>query len=153
MTCCRQTLDPRPFGPEGCWCWLPITSPPAHQKNVHQLITPSLNPYYKMPPGQYTKCWGHKPTVYPFVWSSNKLFFFILHSELCLWDLILYWCAEARLSFKFSFLCFSFLLLPKLLILTFWRNGSKISKAGKCVPGSKAYGEMPTSAFIFLWPS
>ena len=28
---------------EGWWCWLPITWLPIYQKNVHELITPSLN--------------------------------------------------------------------------------------------------------------
>ena len=35
---------------EGWWCWLPLTSPPTNQKNVHELIMPSsLNHYYKTP--------------------------------------------------------------------------------------------------------
>ena len=29
------------------WCWLPITSPPTNQENVHELIMPSLNHCYK----------------------------------------------------------------------------------------------------------
>ena len=32
------------------WCWLPLTPPPTNQKKVHELITPSLNHYYKTPP-------------------------------------------------------------------------------------------------------
>ena len=42
-----QHADPRPAGPEGWWCGLLIAAPPSHQKNVHELITPSLNNYYK----------------------------------------------------------------------------------------------------------
>ena len=45
--CAHKHVDPRPFGTEGWWCWLLLTSPPTHQKNVHELITPSLNIYYK----------------------------------------------------------------------------------------------------------
>ena len=40
-------VDPRPVGPEGWWCWLLLTSPSTHQKNVHKLIMPSLNNYFK----------------------------------------------------------------------------------------------------------
>ena len=47
MVCCPKLVDPRPVGPEGSRCWLRLTSPPTHQKNVHELIMPSLNNYYK----------------------------------------------------------------------------------------------------------
>ena len=40
-------IDPRSVGAEGWWWWLLLTSPPTHQKNVHKLITPFLNNYYK----------------------------------------------------------------------------------------------------------
>ena len=34
--------DPRSFKPEGWPCWLLLTSPQIHQKNVHKPITPSF---------------------------------------------------------------------------------------------------------------
>ena len=43
--CCPQVCGPQTVGPESWWCWLPLSSPPAHQKNVHELITPYF--YYK----------------------------------------------------------------------------------------------------------
>ena len=42
-------VDPRPVGPKGWRCALLLTSSLTHQKGVHQLITPSLNNYYKTP--------------------------------------------------------------------------------------------------------
>ena len=49
VNCLLSTSTETPDGlePEGWWCWLPPTSPPTNQKNVHQLIKPSLNHYYK----------------------------------------------------------------------------------------------------------
>ena len=44
-----STQSPDGLEPEGWWCRLPVTSPPANQKNVHKLITPSLSHYYKTP--------------------------------------------------------------------------------------------------------
>ena len=45
-----STETPDWVGPEGCWWWLPITSPP-NEKNVHKLIswplTPFLHPVFK----------------------------------------------------------------------------------------------------------
>ena len=38
---CKQE-DPRSFKPEGWHCWLLLTSPQIHQKNVHKPITPSF---------------------------------------------------------------------------------------------------------------
>ena len=35
-----STQTPDWLEPEGWWCWLAITSPPANQKSVHKLITP-----------------------------------------------------------------------------------------------------------------
>ena len=45
--CAHKHVDPRPVGTEGWWCWFLFTSPPTHQKTVYELITPSLNIYYK----------------------------------------------------------------------------------------------------------
>ena len=35
-----STWTPDSLEPEGWWCWLPVTSPPTNQENVHKLITP-----------------------------------------------------------------------------------------------------------------
>lgn len=43
--------------------------------------------------------WGQKPTVLPFAWQNNKVFF-SLHLKLCLWDLIQHWCTEIVFSIK-----------------------------------------------------
>ena len=40
-------VDPRLVGLKGRRCGLLLTSSPTHKKGVHQLITPSLNNYYK----------------------------------------------------------------------------------------------------------
>ena len=53
----RSTQTPDPLEPEGWWCWFPLTSPPTNQKNVPELITPSLNHYCKTP--HYPSKWGH----------------------------------------------------------------------------------------------
>ena len=45
---CLQVLDQDWLELEGWWCWLPFTSPPTNQKNVHELITSTLNHYYKI---------------------------------------------------------------------------------------------------------
>ena len=41
-------VDPREAGPKDWWYWLLLTSTPAHQKNVHELITPSLKNTIKL---------------------------------------------------------------------------------------------------------
>ena len=49
VDCVLPTSRETPDGlePEGWWCRLPLTSPPANQKNVHELITPPLSHYYE----------------------------------------------------------------------------------------------------------
>ena len=42
-----STETPDCLEPEGWWCRLPLTSPPTRQRNVPELITPSLTHYYK----------------------------------------------------------------------------------------------------------
>ena len=56
---------------------LTLTSSPAHQKRVHELITPSLNNYYKT--SYYLPHVGTHgfegmthSTVSPFAWQSNE---------------------------------------------------------------------------------
>ena len=44
-----STETPDQLELEGWWCRLLLTSPPTNQKNVHELITPSLNHFYKTP--------------------------------------------------------------------------------------------------------
>ena len=105
------TLTSDQLEPEGWWCWLLHTSPPTHQKNVHKLITPSLNhetSYYLL------QLWIHNflrqdPTVSPFVWQSNKAIHFYF-TQNCLQGLIQHWYIENR-SFQhrlekiFPYLC------------------------------------------------
>ena len=71
--------DPREAGPEDWWYWLLLTSTPAHQKNVHELITPSLKKYYQTSllssPHWDTWFWGHYLAVAPFFWQSNNVIF------------------------------------------------------------------------------
>ena len=44
---CLQGLD-QVWLELGWWCWLPFTSPPTNQKNVHELIMSTLNHYYNI---------------------------------------------------------------------------------------------------------
>ena len=43
--------------PEGWWGWFQSISPPTNQKNIHELTTPFLNHYYKIP--HSPSRWGH----------------------------------------------------------------------------------------------
>lgn len=42
-----SNADPRPVGPEGWPYGLLLISLPTHQKNIHELVTPYVNNYYK----------------------------------------------------------------------------------------------------------
>ena len=73
--------NPEQLEPEGLWCWLPLASPPANQRRVHELTTPTLSHYYKTP---LYPCLRHtvlKSLAYcgAFAWQSNKAipFYFI----------------------------------------------------------------------------
>ena len=93
MICGPQRVDPRPVGSEGPWCWLLLTSPPAHQKIVQELITPSLQLNFSMSsPSGDRGLWGQEPTVSPFAWQSKETLFF--YPKLCLQDLTQQWCTE-----------------------------------------------------------
>ena len=75
---------PRPIGTRSWWCWFPLTSPPTNQKNVPELITPSLNHYCKTPhypPSGDRVLWA-LALCGPFASQSNKaiLFYFTLNS-------------------------------------------------------------------------
>ena len=59
---------------EGWWCWLPLTTSAAHQKSVHELITPCLNHSYKTLTTPSTL--GH--TVLKLFFSTS----FLLHPKL-----------------------------------------------------------------------
>ena len=75
-------LTPGRFEPEGWWFWLPLTSLPTIQKNVHELSTPfSLNHFYKTP-HHPLQVWGCEPTVVPFTWQNGEtlLFYFMQNS-------------------------------------------------------------------------
>ena len=80
--CCPQTC--RPIGTEGWWCWLLLTSPPTHQKNVHKLIMPFLNNYYKtshsLPQVGAHGFEGISPLGPPLPGKVIKIFFLILKS-------------------------------------------------------------------------
>ena len=61
------------------WCGLLLTSPPTHQKNVHELITPFeqlLENFSLSSPSWDTWFWRHEPAVSPFAWWSNTAIFF-----------------------------------------------------------------------------
>ena len=63
--CCPQACRPQRSWTWGWWCWLPLTLPPAHQKNVHELIMTSLNHRYKSSP--------YLPQVGTLVWGLSSL--------------------------------------------------------------------------------
>ena len=74
-----STETPDRLEGKGWWCWLPLTSPPTNQKNVHELTMPSLNHYYKTP--HYTlqvgthSFEGISPLWPPLPGKAIKLFF------------------------------------------------------------------------------
>ena len=73
----HRHVEPRP-GHEGWRCWLLLSFPPTHQKNVHELTRPSLNNYYKTSyhfPHGNTWFWGHWFSVACFVCKVIKIFF------------------------------------------------------------------------------
>ena len=88
---------------ESWWCWLLVTSPPTNQKNVHELIMPSLNHYYKTFPysfqGRTYSFQGISPLWPPLAWQSSKAIFFYF-TQNCPWDLIWGWAIEARFGFS-----------------------------------------------------
>ena len=58
--------------------WLLLSSPPTHQKNVHELTRPSLHNYYKTSyhfPHGNTWFWGHWFSVACFACKVIKIFF------------------------------------------------------------------------------
>ena len=71
--CCPQV-----WRPQANWTWrlTPFTSPPNHQKSIHELITSSLNNCYKN--FHYlSKVWTHdfksiNPSAALFAWQGNK---------------------------------------------------------------------------------
>ena len=81
-----NTETPDQLEPEARWFWLPLTTSPTNQKNVHKLIMTSLNHYYNhyslTSPNLDTQFWGHYPTMTLFAWQSNKaiLFYFTPNS-------------------------------------------------------------------------
>ena len=91
--------------PEGWWYWLPITSPPTNQKNVHELTTPSsLNRCYKPhyhPPGGMHGFEGISP-LWPLFLGKQSIYSFLLHPRLCLWILIHCWGTEAGYGIIFQ---------------------------------------------------
>lgn len=78
----------------------PSTSPPTHQKNVHELSTPSSI----VSNSSTHSGLGHNLRTLvgcgPIFLAKQQKVFFILHPKLCPWDLI--WCqgTEARLNIK-----------------------------------------------------
>ena len=87
MLCCPQLCGPQTVGPENWWCWLLLISPPAHQKNVHELITPYF--YYKT--CHYLPQVGTRGlegiSLHPFARQSSKtiLFYFTQNSVSEIW--------------------------------------------------------------------
>ena len=79
-------VDARPVGPDGWWCGLLLTSPPIHQKNVHELIMPSLNNYYKtchcLPQAGILGFEGLSPLWSPLPGKAIKLLFSTLSNTL-----------------------------------------------------------------------
>ena len=49
LSAAHKHVDLRPDGPEGWWCWLPLSLSTTEWKNVHELNTPSLNHDGKTP--------------------------------------------------------------------------------------------------------
>ena len=89
---------------ESWWCWLLITSPPTNQKNVHELIMPSLNHYYNQTfpysfQGRTYSFQGISSLWPPFAWQSSKAIF-LYFTQNCLRDLIWCWATEARFGFS-----------------------------------------------------
>ena len=103
-----STQIPGHLEPEGWWYWLLITSPPTNQKNVHELITLSLNHYHKTShyPRQVraNSFEGISPLWRPLPSKAENLSF-STSPENCLWDLICCWGTQAKFGFKTKFLC------------------------------------------------
>ena len=86
------------------WCWLLITSPPSNQKNVHELIIPSLNHCYKTScstlQGKTHSIEGVSPLHPPLPGKALQLFlgfFFRLHSKLVSLRFNLVWGYRGRI--------------------------------------------------------
>ena len=73
----HKDVDSRPVKPEGWWHWLLLNSPPTHQKNVQELITPSftIKRHYLPQVGEWF--WGHELAVPPLPDKAIKLSFSI----------------------------------------------------------------------------
>lgn len=101
--------DPRSVKPEGWQCWLLLTSPQIHQKNVHKLITPSftIKPVIIFPKLRHM-VWGYLSCYLHFAWQSNKATLFLLpaNSVSEIWFVLVY--TEAELSAS---------------ILSLWKSG------------------------------
>ena len=97
-----QHADPRPAGPVGWWCGLLLASPPTQQKNVHELITPSLNNYYKTChclPQVGTLGFVGLAHCVPLCLAKQYSYPFLLHPEFCVQDLLQHQSTE-KLSFQ-----------------------------------------------------
>ena len=90
-------MDPRPAGTRGWWCWLPLTSPPTSQKNVHKLILSSWAVTINLPtnpPG-----WDSLEGI-SWLWPPSSGSSFLSNPKPCLWDLIQCHSTEGRFRFR-----------------------------------------------------
>ena len=95
-----STETPDRLEPKGWWCWLPLTSPPYHQKNVHELITASLNYDYKLLTSpsrlRYTTLAHHSSRCL----AKQRSYPFLLFYPNCIQDSIQGLGTEAELELK-----------------------------------------------------
>ena len=93
--------------PEGWWCWLPITSPPANQKNIHKLATPcSLNHNTPHDPFQGGSHSFEGSSLLGPLLPGKAMKLFLFHPKLCLQDLIWHWCMVAEFQQRYYYFWF-----------------------------------------------
>lgn len=96
MVCCSQSCRPQRSWTKTDDNWLLLTLTPTHQKNINELITPSLKStinfsiifsYLEHTVLRTLACCA------PFVWQSNR-YLFLLHPKLWFKIQFWYWCRE-----------------------------------------------------------